>query len=104
MQCILLLLLFQTVEVVEVGCRGYNDKPNENRLKTFFRNISKKVRWPEVKNVISKLAILGSFSIFSTKEEHLWYKPSVLKPYVEMKALVNSFASMVRISGTCSVH
>ena len=70
--------------VVEVGSRGYIDKQNENRLKSFLRNISKKVRWSKVKHVLSKLAILGSYSIYSSKEEHLWYKPAVLKPNVEM--------------------
>ena len=68
--------------VVEVGSRGNIDKQNENRLKSFLRNISKKVGWSKVKHVLTKLVILGIYSIY--KEEHLWYKPAVLKPNVEM--------------------
>ena len=72
---------------VEVGIRGYIDKANENKFKSFLKNISKKVGLPKVKNVISKLVILGSFSIYSSKEEQLWYEPAVLKPNVEMPML-----------------
>ena len=72
---------------IEEGNHGCIDKSNENRFKSFFRVISQILSWPKVKSVISMLAILGSFSIYSSKKENLWNNPALLTPKVEMDTL-----------------
>ena len=53
---------------------------------TFYK-LYKQKKWPKVKNAISKLAIIGSFIIYSSKEENFWYKSAVLKLNVYMDML-----------------
>ena len=73
---------------IEIGCRGYIDKENEGRIKTIFRTIRSKFKWCEIKVLLSKLAILGSFTIYNSRHDHNWCAPVTLKPNVEFSRLV----------------
>ena len=75
---------------IEIGFRGYIDKDNEGRINTIFRSISSKFEWCEIKVLLYKLAILGSFTIYNSRLDHNWCAPVTLKPNVVFSRLVRN--------------
>ena len=65
---------------IEIGSRGHINKENTNRIKTFLKSISNKYKWVPIRNNLSKLALLGSFAIYHSKNDPIWCKPLTLKP------------------------
>ena len=49
---------------IEIGSRGFIDKWNEGKLKSFFRKATRSPpKWSEIKKTLSVISLLGSFII-----------------------------------------
>ena len=63
---------------VEIGSRGFVNKDNQSRLKSFFRTTSKEVKWSETKTKLSTTSLLGLYVIYSCKGDVIWNDPPLI--------------------------
>jgi hypothetical protein len=60
---------------VELGSRGFISKDNEARLKSFFRKNAKDTKYSNIKPVLCKTILVGSFVIYHSKYEEAGINP-----------------------------
>ena len=63
---------------VEIGSRGFVNKDNQSRLKSFFRKTSKGVKWSETKTKLATTSLLGSYVIYSSNCDASWNDPPLI--------------------------
>jgi virulence-associated protein VapD len=63
---------------LEIGSRGYINKRNEDTLKSFFKINGCNDKICYLKNVISKIALVGSYVIFNAKYDKSWNSPAYI--------------------------
>ena len=64
---------------IEIGSRGFISENNIQRLKQFMNNLDEKSMKPrELRDKLSKTAVVSSFSLYCAKDEPLWQEFSLL--------------------------
>ena len=64
---------------LEIGSRGYIDKDNSQRLRSFIKNHCKDVKFSVVRDTISKISLVSSFIIYHSKFEKDWINPPFVR-------------------------
>ena len=60
---------------LEIGSRGYLDKDNAKRLKSFLRDASSDLRFNHVKSSLLKIVLIASYIVYHSKYEECWQNP-----------------------------